>query len=307
MDNIRRVTVHITESLKREGIGDPERRTLTVILTKNGKPWFKDSQGSWWRTYLYIKDSVSIDTVENREQALQLGKAVGKFHIQLEDLPPPRVYETIRDFHNMESRYRHLYAALKKDPLNRVQDVRDEIQFLLQNEERGSTISRFLRLGILPERICHNDTKANNILFDRDTGSVLCVIDLDTVMPGTVLYDIGDLIRTVSTSAPEDEQDLSVVRFVPEFYNALLEGYVSESNDFLQESEWDLLIEAGRSTTQIMALRFLTDYIEGDHYYKTRYTHHNLDRTRNQISLIRSMDVQWPDIQSITNTFIKRK
>jgi hypothetical protein len=193
----------------------------------------------------------------------------------------------------MESRYRRFYDTVSRDTIGRVKEVREEIAFMEANEERGAVLIRALKEGSIPERICHNDTKINNILIDDEDSQARCVIDLDTVMPGTSLFDVGDLIRTVSTRAEEDEQDLSRVTWDPVFFEALLNGYLSEASEFLIPKEKELLCEAGRNITQIMGLRFLTDYLEGDHYYHITRPDHNLDRCRNQIALIRSMDAQW--------------
>jgi Ser/Thr protein kinase RdoA (MazF antagonist) len=177
---------------------------------------------------------------------------------------------------------------------------------MMENEERGALLIRALRDGSIPERICHNDTKMNNILIDNEDPRAGCVIDLDTVMPGTSLFDVGDLIRTVSTRAREDERDLSRVTWNPVFFEALLDGYLSEASEFLTPKEKELLCEAGRNITQIMGLRFLTDYLEGDHYYHITRPDHNLDRCRNQMALIRSMDTQWEAALGIVASLCER-
>jgi Ser/Thr protein kinase RdoA (MazF antagonist) len=203
----------------------------------------------------------------------------------------------------MEKRYARFYEALSKDSHNRAESVKTEISFMRENEERGAVLIRSLQSGIIPERICHNDAKINNILIDDESSRALCVIDLDTVMPGTALFDLGDLIRTVTNRAMEDERDLSKVIFDPVFFEALLDGYLSAAKEFLIPAELDLLCEAGRNITQIMGLRFLTDYLEGDHYYRTARPDHNLDRCRTQIALMRSMDSQWEAALAIARKF----
>jgi Ser/Thr protein kinase RdoA (MazF antagonist) len=293
MENIQRVSAHIRAKLSAADIKDRSRRTMTVIPGRDGKPWVRDKEGGWWRTYLFIEATHAKEFAVTAEEAAFLGKSVGNFQRQLADIPPPRLYETIPDFHNMESRYRRFYDALSKDVLNRVKGIQAEIVFMEENEERGCLLIRELREGRIPERICHNDTKMNNILIDDAGGEALCLADLDTVMPGTVLFDLGDLIRTVTAGAAEDEQDLSRVNFDLDFLRALMKGYLSEAADFLIHEERKLLIESGRSMTQIMALRFLTDYLEGDHYYHITRKEHNLDRCRNQLALIKSMDAKW--------------
>ncbi|MDR1470593.1 MAG: aminoglycoside phosphotransferase family protein [Spirochaetaceae bacterium] len=304
MENILRVTRHIADKLAAAGTAGWSRRVLTVVPSREGKPWVRDAQGGWWRTYLFIENTHSLDVAASPEEARFLGASIGNFQKQLTDLHGGRLHETIPHFHDMESRYRRFHEALRSDFANRAEDTESrpdsraekaaaEITFMQENEERGAMLIRALREGRIPERICHNDTKMNNILIDNADNRVLCVADLDTVMPGTSLFDLGDLIRTAASRAEEDERDLAKVVFDPAFFQALLEGYLSEALDFLTPAETALLAEAGRNITQIMALRFLTDYLEGDHYYHTARPGHNLDRCRNQIALIRSMDAQW--------------
>jgi Ser/Thr protein kinase RdoA (MazF antagonist) len=195
----------------------------------------------------------------------------------------------------MERRYIRFYDAVSKDVSRRAKEAQAEIDFMRDNEERGGILIRSLRNGKIPERITHNDTKMNNILIDDKDFRALCMIDLDTVMPGTSLFDAGDLIRTVTTTAAEDERDLSRVKFDIVFFRALLEGYLSEAVGFLTRNELALVVESGRNLTQIMGLRFLTDYLEGDPYYHISRPEHNIDRCRNQIALIRSMDEHWEE------------
>jgi Ser/Thr protein kinase RdoA (MazF antagonist) len=293
MENILRVTSHIAEKNRTSGKPDYSRSSLTVVPAKDGKPWVQDSEGKWWRTYLFIENAHTKDKTTSPQEARFLGAGIGHFQKQLADLPPPRLYDTIPDFHNMEKRYLRFYEALEKDVCGRVKDVTAEIEFLKRNEERGAVLLRARREGRIPERICHNDAKINNILIDDETSEALCVIDLDTVMPGTSLFDVGDLIRSVTTTAAEDERDISKIEFDTVFFEALLEGYLTEAKEFLNKEETALIAESGRAITQIMALRFLTDYLEGDHYYHISRTGHNLDRSRNQIALIKDMDSKW--------------
>lgn len=299
MENILRVTAHIRQKLRARGAADWSRRVLTVVPAKDGKPWVRDAEGGWWRSYCFIENARGGDLALSPEEAALLGKSVGNFQNQLADLGPPRLHETIPGFHDMGARYTRFHQALREDSFGRAAGCREEIEFLLGNEERGGLLIRSLREGRIPERICHNDTKMNNILLDDTSGEALCLIDLDTVMPGTSLFDLGDLIRTVCTRAPEDEQDLSRVRFDTVFFRSLLEGYLSEARSFFLPAEYALICEAGRNITQIMALRFLTDYLEGDHYYRVNGPRHNLDRCRSQIALIRSMDKHREEAEKI--------
>ena len=293
MENIERVTRHITGKLKELKVPDASRRTLTVVPSRDGKPYVRDAEGGWWRTYLFIEGTHTLELAQSPKEASFLGSTIGRFQKQLSDLPSPRLHETIVNFHNMEWRYERFYDALAKDAFNRAREVPAEISFMKDNEERGAVLIRALRSGLIPERICHNDTKMNNILIDDSTDEGLCVGDLDTVMPGTSLFDVGDLIRTVTTRAEEDETDLAKVEFDLDYLKSLLAGYLAEATGFLTESEKDLLLECGRCITQIMGIRFLTDYLEGDHYYRIARPSHNIDRCRNQIALMKSMDSKW--------------
>jgi hypothetical protein len=302
MENIQRVTRHIAEKLKTEGITDRSRRVLTVIPGTDGKPWVRDAKGGWWRTYLFIANTHTLELTNSPADADFLGRSIAHFQRQLADLGGARLYETIPNFHNMEKRYERFYTALSSDSMGRAKTVEPEIDFMRENERRGALLVQAMRDGSLPERICHNDTKMNNILIDDDSSQALCVIDLDTVMPGTILFDVGDLIRTVAVRAAEDERDISRVTFDVVFFEALLDGYVSEAGKFLTRAELDLLCESGRNITQIMGLRFLTDYLEGDRYYHIERPDHNLDRCRTQIALIKSMDNNWEKARKICVT-----
>jgi Ser/Thr protein kinase RdoA (MazF antagonist) len=295
MENILRVTSHIRGKLS---AADTERRTLTVIPSGDGKPWVRDKDGGWWRTYRFIEGASTRETAKTPEEAALLGGSIGRFQKQLADMPSPPLHESIQDFHNMETRYLRFYRALSGDPCRRARDAGPEIAFLEDNEERGGVLVRAMRSGI-PSRVCHNDAKMNNILLDDASGEALCIIDLDTVMNGTCLFDLGDLIRSAANRAAEDERNLSLVRFDLDIFKALLTGYLSEAADFLTTEEGKLLCESGRNITQIMALRFLTDYLEGDRYYRTERPGHNLDRCRNQIALIQAMDARWEEAENI--------
>ena len=302
MENIQRVTHHIAGKLIRSGAADRSRRVLTIIPSRDGKLWARDIDGGWWRTYLFIEKSHTLEFATSPGQARFLGKSIAAFQRQLADLGGNRLHESIPGFHDIEKRYLHFYDALSKNCRNRAKDVQPEIAFMKKNEERGAVLIQALKNGSIPERICHNDTKINNILIDNESSQALCVIDLDTVMPGTSLFDAGDLIRTVAAAAAEDEQDLSKVEFDLTFFEALLDGYLSEAVKFLEASELALLCESGRSITHIMALRFLTDYLEGDRYYSIARPDHNLDRCRTQIALINSMDEKWEKALELTTT-----
>ena len=316
IENIRRITEHIAAKLTAEAepaatiAPQPTPRpgtaavpvswqALTLIPAKDGRFFYLDPAGEYWRTYLFIEDAVTYERMESPALARKAGAAIGAFQRQLSDYRGPALHETIPDFHNMHSRYDQLDHAVAHDVAGRLAEVRAELAFLEANRARGMILSDGLANGTLPRGITHNDTKLNNILFDAATGNALCIIDLDTVMPGTVLFDTGDLIRTAANTACEDEPDLSKVRFDIDIFAALIEGYLSASSGFLTAAEKSLIAESGRTLTQIMAVRFLTDYLNGDIYYKTARPSHNLDRARSQIALIRSMDSQWERILHI--------
>jgi thiamine kinase-like enzyme len=306
MENILRVTGHITEKYRAAGVPDYSRRALTVVPARDGKPFVRDDEGGWWRTYLFIENAHTQNMTASPQEAGFLGASIGLFQKQLADLPSPRLYDTIPDFHNIEKRYLRFYEALEKDVCGRAVALAAEINFMKKNEERSAVLLHAQREGRIPERICHNDTKMNNILIDDADSKALCVIDLDTVMPGTSLFDVGDLIRTVTTTAAEDERDISKIEFDTAFFESLLEGYLAEALEFLSEEEIALIVESGRMITQIMALRFLTDYLEGDHYYHIKQPEHNLDRCRNQIALIQSMDSKWETALEIMRKLISQ-
>jgi len=299
MGNIAAVTRHISGKLGAAHAADSSSRVLTVVPARDGKLFCRDENGDYWRTYLFIENVQSYQLLDNPSLAFRVGEAVGTFQQQLSDYAGPRLFDTIPLFHNMESRYAQFDAALASDGAGRAGLVKDEIAFLLENRKRGMILDEGLRDGSLKEGITHNDTKLNNILFDSHTGDAVCVIDLDTVMPGTILFDTGDLIRTATNTGEEDETDLSRVGFDIALFESLIGGYLSKAGSFLTACEKGLLAESGRNITQIMAVRFLTDYLNGDVYYKTSRDAHNLDRCRTQIALIRSMDAQWDLIHSV--------
>jgi len=307
MENIDRVTSHIKNKVSSLGFGDINRSTLTIIPSRESALWVRDEKGGWWRTYLYIEGSRALEHVSSTFDARFLGESIACFQNQLADFEEPRLHEIIPGFHDMEKRYLRFHKALSKDICGRVKNVQPEISFMIKNEERGAVLIRALQNGTIPERICHNDAKINNILVDESDSRALCLIDLDTVMPGTALFDLGDLIRTVTVKTAEDEQDLSKVEFQPDYFEALLDGYLSIAKEFLVPAELSLLNEAGRNITQIMGLRFLTDYLEGDHYYHINRPDHNLNRCRTQIALIQSMDLKWDEMNKILDKILRRK
>ena len=313
VENIRHITEHIAAKLAADtdikaNVGgyflvedtiSASRRVLTLVPTKDGRFFYVDRDGEYWRTYLFIEKASTFEQMDSPALAHKVGAAVGIFQQQLSDYSGPPLHETIPDFHNMHSRYEQLDRAVALNTAGRLEAVREELAFLEENRARGMILSDGLTNGTLKRGITHNDTKLNNILFDDATGEAICLIDLDTVMPGTVLFDTGDLIRTAANTACEDEQDLSKVHFDCNIFKALIGGYLSTAGGCLTAYEKSLIAESGRTLTQIMAVRFLTDYLNGDTYYKITRPTHNLDRARTQITLIKSMDSQWEQLQRI--------
>ena len=295
MENILKVTKHIQEKVK--SYPDRDKRSLKVILSKDGKPYYIDEDGEYWRTYSFIDDVNTFDSISDPLMARNLGLAIGQFQLYLSDFDGSSLYTTISHFHDMNLRYKQLEEAIKNNRANRLEEVKAEIDFLMDNKERGCVIWNEFENGIVPTRVTHNDTKMNNVLFSKENGEGLCVIDLDTIMPGTILFDTGDMIRTACNTATEDEKDLSKVDFNTALYKALYSGYVEKASVFLTDREKEQIKESGRTITQIMAVRFLTDYINGDVYYHTLYKEHNLVRARNQIALIKAMDRHWSEIE----------
>lgn len=291
MDNIIRVTNHIKNKIS--ALPDADKRVLEVILTKEELPYYLDNEGNYWRTYKFIDDVDTFDTIKDENKAYELGKAVGQFQLQLSDFDGSTLYTTIEHFHDMVLRYGQLDAALLNNYQNRKDLIKEELQFLADNRERGYALWKGFENGFFPSRVTHNDTKMNNVLFDKKTSEGLCVIDLDTIMPGTALFDTGDMIRTACNTGGEDEKDLSKIEFNVPYYKALIKGYREKADSFLTENEKNYIKESGRIITQIMAVRFIADYLNGDVYYHTEYPEHNIVRAKTQIKLMQSMDAQW--------------
>lgn len=264
--------------------------SLYIVRAMDGRLFYEDDTG-FYRVYNFIGNSVSYDKITSPMMAGRMGAALRSFHGMLSEIDGSRLYETIPHFHDMFSRFSQFDEAVRADKAGRAASVVKEIAFMEENRERAEHISALYAEGLLPSRVTHNDTKLSNVLFDRTTGEYITFIDLDTVMPGTILFDTGDMIRTGCSTAEEGERDLSKVHFSIDYYKAMEDAYVS-ANENLTEMESSLFAESGRTITFIMALRFLTDYLNGDTYYRVDYSDHNLVRTRNQIKLIEEMDEQ---------------
>ena len=284
--NIEVVTAHIRRKLEAAGTPDIDRRVLQFVNARDGKTYYRDEAGRYWRVMVFIPDSVTHEAV-TPEHAYDCGKAFGNFEKMLVDVPE-QLGETIPDFHNMELRMRQLREAVQNDAAGRLAQVRDIVDELGRDADEMCQAERLYREGRLPKRICHCDTKVNNMLFDRD-GQVLCVIDLDTVMPSFIFSDYGDFLRTAANFTAEDDPDLSRVGFNEEIFKAFTRGYLESACDFLTPVEVELLPYAVALFPFMQCVRFLTDYLNGDTYYKIKYPTHNLDRTRNQLTLYRTV------------------
>ena len=289
MENILAVTRHIRAGVAAKG-GDAERCTLTVIPTDSGAACYRDSIGSWWRMFTFVEQTVAKDRVESIKEFAQCAKAFGRFQGELADFPAAQLHEAIANFHNTPVRYENLMRAIEKDPLGRVAEVQPEIAFVKARAAFVKTLENARSEGTLPLRVTHNDTKLNNILFDAQSGEPICVIDLDTVMPGYSVNDFGDSIRFGANTAAEDETDLSKVSLDLELYHAYAKGFLAGCDGKLTAKEVELLPIGARMMTLECGMRFLTDYIEGDTYFRIARPSHNLDRCRCQFALVADME-----------------
>ncbi len=294
MQNIERVTAHLSAQVASEP--DRARLALTLIPARDGRNWYEDAQGETWRAYRFIENARSYETATSAEQAFQAAEAFGRFQQQLASLPAPRLHETIPDFHHTPKRFAALERAIAGDVKGRAALAKPEIDFALAHESITGVLieaSRDSGFGAdLPERITHNDTKFNNVLLDDATGESLCVVDLDTVMPGLALYDFGDMVRTTTSPAEEDEQDLSKVTMQFPLFEALVRGYLATAGGFLTATEKKFLAFSGKLITFEIGIRFLADHLNGDTYFKIHREGHNLDRCRTQFKLVESIELQ---------------
>ncbi|HEY1786835.1 MAG TPA: aminoglycoside phosphotransferase family protein [Verrucomicrobiae bacterium] len=286
MENVQRVTSHVGNKVA--GQPDFGRRVLRLIPTREGGSFYRDEQGNHWRVYNFIEKARTYDAVESPKQAFEAAKTFGQFQKLLADLPAPRLHDTIPDFHHTPKRYTTFERAIGADSENRAKLARPEIEFAI----RHKPICGVLLDAKLPERVTHNDTKLNNIMLDDATGEGICVIDLDTVMPGLVLYDFGDMVRTTTSPAKEDERDLSKVTMQFPMFEALVRGYLASASEFLTAPEKQFLAFSAKLITFEIGIRFLTDFLAGDTYFKVHRDGHNLDRCRTQFRLVESIERQ---------------
>ena len=288
MANVERVTRHLAGKLA--GSPDAARRSLTLIPTADGAAFHRDAAGRVFRAYRFIEAARSFDVLTSTRQAHEAAKAFGTFQRLLMDLPPPRLAETIPHFHDTPRRLARLREVVAADPRNRARGAAGEIAFVLSREALAESLASLRASGVLAERVTHNDTKLNNVLLDDATGEGICVIDLDTVMQGLLLHDFGDMVRTATNPVAEDERDLSkVVASLPTF-EALAQGYLEAMGSVLSPAEQERLVLAGKLLTYECGMRFLTDHLEGDVYFRIHREGHNLDRARTQFALLTSLE-----------------
>lgn len=299
MDNAMRVTDHVRAKIAEAG-GDPARETLSVYFTVDGKNCFRDSECEYWRIYNFVDNAFSYDSIENEEIFFRAGAAFGNFQSQLADFPGDTLFETIPAFHDTYQRFLNLKAAIEKNAAGRKDEVKAEIDFVLEREADTKVIVELIAKGDIPVRVTHNDTKLNNIMFDSETKMPICVVDLDTVMPGSALYDFGDAIRFGASTAAEDEKDLSKVSMDINLYKTYVEGYLSTAGKSLTKAEIDYLPFSAKLLTLECGIRFLTDYLDGDIYFGTAYPEHNLDRCHTQFKLVYDMEQKMDEMMRIT-------
>ena len=299
MDNVSRVTGHVTARLRAAGVADWRRRTLSLVPARSGAEWVRDDSGAAWRMFGFITGTLVRERAESAADALAAGRSFGEFLRLLADYHGAPLTETIPGFHDTAARFERLEQAVRKDALRRVAGAGTEIALAQDQRQLADVLPPLLRSGAVPIRIAHNDAKPANVLLDERDGEPLCVVDLDTVMPGSALYDFGDLVRSVTSPTLEDEADLSRVGVQVPLFEALARGYLETAGAVLTPAERDRLVFAGRLITLEQAVRFLTDHLEGDRYYRIARPGHNLVRARTQLRLYESLTKREAELQQI--------
>ncbi len=298
MSNIVKVTEHLKKKIVENG-GDPLRETLTVIPTKDQKSFFVTPDGNYFRMYYFIEKAKTYQVVEKPVHFYNAAKAFGRFQKLLNDFPADELYETIPNFHHTQKRFEALKKAIAENKAGRKAEVESEIAFALEREKDVSVLVDLIAEKKIPLRVTHNDTKFNNIMIDDETNEGICVIDLDTVMPGSLLYDYGDSLRFGTNPVSEDEKDLSKVYMDVELFEQFSKGFIEEMGDTLTETERQFMPFSAKLMTFECGIRFLTDYLEGDHYFKIHYPEQNLDRTRTQFKLVADMEQKMEQMKEI--------
>lgn len=302
MENIVSVTAFLRKKILAAG-GNPERETLTVILTIDGKPYYRDAENRCWRAYDFIENATSYQTVERPVLFYNAARAFGKFQRLLADYPTATLHETIPQFHDTGKRFRDFCAAVQNNKAGRKELVADEIAFVQAREKDCTIVTDLIAAGKMPLRVTHNDTKLNNIMMDNKTDEGICIIDLDTIMPGSPLYDFGDSIRFGASSAAEDEKDLSKVFMKLDLFESYTKGFLSEVGSALTETELSLLAFSSKLMTLECGMRFLSDYLDGDVYFATHYEGQNLDRARTQFKLVADMEQKMDEMKAVVEKY----
>ncbi len=304
MANIETILYHQAKKIRSDqNHFDPNRGILELIITRDGKSYHIDESGDYWRVYRYIENTKVFNTVETESQAFEAAKAFGRFSRYLSDLDVSTMHYTIPDFHNITMRYRKLKQSVEADVANRKSECEQEIAFAMEHENLTEPITGLLERKEIPIRVTHNDTKINNVLMDDQSEKGLCVIDLDTVMPGTVLSDFGDMVRTFTNTVKEDDPHIDQVAMRLNIFRALTEGYLEEAKHFLEPVETMHLVYGGKLITLMQGIRNLADYLMGDVYYKIDYEEHNLHRTQNQFTLLKSIEDQEDEMNRMVQQF----
>ena len=302
MQNVEKVTGHLRQKIEAAG-DDPSRETLTLIETNSGQTFIKSPSGNYWRAYDLIENAQTYEVVEKLEHIYSAAWAFGRFQQLLGDFPVSQLHETIPNFHNTPKRYETFLDSVNRDVVNRASNARDEIEFAMTRSTETSLLVNMHAEGKLPLRVTHNDTKLNNVLIDDKTGKGICVLDLDTVMPGLSLYDFGEIVRTGANPAAEDEKDISKVGLNLDIYDALTHGFMDAARDTLTETEIQYLPYGPKMMAYENAIRFLQDHLLGDVYYKTHRENHNLDRCRTQFRLVEDMESKFEQMFDIVNKY----
>ena len=302
MDNVVKVTTYLRARVKLGG-GDPDREAMQVILTKDRKHYWRDETGACWRMYRFI-DGLALDAPRTPADFYESAVAFGRFQSLLADYPADTLHEIIPNFHHTGKRFETFCKAVEEDVCGRAASVQQEIAFVMARKADTTLITDRLAAGKLPLRVTHNDTKLNNVMLDADTGKGLCVLDLDTVMSGSALYDFGDSIRFGANTAAEDETDLSKVSLDLELFEWYVKGYLKGCNGSLTPLEIELLPVGAKLMTLECGMRFLTDYLQGDTYFKIHREHHNLDRCRTQLKLVKDMEDKWDEMHRIVRNCV---
>ena len=298
MENICGVTAYLRKQIIAKG-GNPERETLNVVPTTDGGNYYTDGEGGAWRVFTFVTDTICLDKVESEEDFCTVGATFGAFMNQLADYPAATLHETIARFHDTPNRYANFEKALAADVMGRAKDIQPEIDFIHAHEADCHHLVDLLAKGDLPLRVTHNDTKLNNVLLDKETGKGICVIDLDTIMPGLSAYDFGDSIRFGANDCDEDEPDQSKVHFSLHLFEVFAKGYLGAAGSVMPQLEKECLPWGAKLMTLECGMRFLTDYLEGDHYFATHRDGQNLDRARTQFTLVKGMEAEWDGMMEV--------